>query len=61
MMGKTKKTKHGEDIPLTKKIDMPRDLAERGKAIKRKALNRAKDRESLESIKEYVYREDSPY
>jgi hypothetical protein len=34
---------------------MPRDLAERGKAIKRKALNRAKDRESLESIKEYVY------
>jgi hypothetical protein len=40
---------------------MPRDLAERGKAIKRKALNRAKDRESLESIKEYVYDENRFY
>jgi hypothetical protein len=49
-MGKTKKKTHGGAIPLKKS-----DLLERGRAIKRKALNRAKDRESLESIKEYVY------
>ncbi len=59
-METTTKKKRGEVSPSMKKSDMPRDLAERGKALKRKALNRAKDRESLESIKEYVY-EDRTY
>ena len=31
------------------------DAEELGKAIKRRVINRAKDEESLEEIKEYVY------
>ena len=51
-----KKLTPGVDFPSRKSKEG--ESAERGKAIKRKALNRAKDKESLESIKEYCYDND---
>ena len=49
------KKKHGPgSASLTKRSEKE----ELGKAIKRKVINRAKDEESLEEIKEYTFDED---
>lgn len=51
------KKKRGPDFPSQKKSE----AEELGKRIKRKVINRAKDEESLEEIKEWVYNEDSEH
>jgi hypothetical protein len=53
-----KKQKPGLDIPLLRK-SKEGEQAERGRARKREALNKARNSESLESIKEYVFSDGS--
>lgn len=46
--------KHGKDIEFPTK-NKKGFLEDKGRTIKRKVLNKTKDDESLEEIKEYVY------
>jgi hypothetical protein len=50
------KKKHGEGFTPSKKTDKkPPDLLEQGKKRKRECINRIRDEESLEEIKEWVF------
>ena len=56
------KKKHGEVSTPSKKTDKkPTELLEQGKKRKRECINRIRDEESLEQIKEYVYRENANF
>ena len=52
------KKKRGQGFEFTQKKSEAEEL---GKRIKRKVINRAKDEESLEEIKEWVYDENSEH
>ena len=56
------KKKHGEVSTPSKKTDKkPHEVLEQGKKRKRECINRIRDEESLEEIKEYVYNDTRPY
>lgn len=48
------KKKHGKDLELLMKSKKG-VLEERGRNIRRKVLNKTKDEESVEEIKEYIF------